>query len=77
MLNRPTIFHICSLSKLVVKIGSVFDYFPVIETFFFPVENDLFLHGNFPVMDSLNSVVDFLQEFVYHTSVIVIQGNFI
>ena len=53
MLNRPTIFHICSLSKLVVKIGSVFDYFAIIETFFFPVENDLFLHGNFPVMDSL------------------------
>ena len=77
MLNRPTIFHICSLSKLVVKKGSVFDYFAIIGTFFFPVENDLFFHGNFPVMDSLSSVVDFLQELVYHTSVLVIPGNFI
>ena len=59
-----------------MKIGSAFDYF-AIETFFSSVENDRFLHGNFPFMDSLNRVVDFLQEFVYHPSVLVIQGNFI
>ena len=59
-----------------MKIGRVFDYFAM-ETFFFSVENDAFLHDNFPVVDSLNSVVDFLKEFVYHTSVLVIQGNFI
>ena len=45
--------------------------------FFFPVENDLFLRGKFPVMDLLDSVVDFLQEFVYHTFVLAIQGNLI
>ena len=59
-----------------MKIVSAFDYF-AIETFFPIVENDRFLHGNFPFMDSLNRVVDFLQEFVYHASVLVIQGNFI
>ena len=41
------------------------------------MENDRFLHGNFPFMDSLNRVVDFLQEFVYHPFVLVNQGNFI
>ena len=59
-----------------MKIGSVFDYFAT-ETFFFPVENDLFLRGKFPDMDLLDSVVDFLQEFVYHNFVLAIQGNFI